>query len=59
MNGVQEEEVVDIDLKDPDVAKAANLIQGRFRGKLGRKGFGVKKKVMRCNILYWSLVIVE
>ena len=53
MNGVEEE--VDIDLKDPDVAKAANLIQGRFRGKMGRKGFGVKKKVDLYLSYFWSI----
>ena len=33
----QPEEEVDIDLNDPEVAKAASKIQGVFRGKFGRK----------------------
>ena len=40
----EQEEEVDIDLRDPEVAAAANKIQATFRGKMARKMF--KQKVL-------------
>lgn len=42
-NPAGQEEEIDIDLNDPEVAAAANKIQAKFRGKLGRKMFGKKE----------------
>ena len=39
----EEEEVIDIDLDDPEVQAAANMIQAKFKGKFKGK-FGMKKK---------------
>ena len=45
----EEEEEVDIDLNDPEVAAAANKIQATFRGKMARK-FGKKQVWYRSSV---------
>ena len=50
---VEAEEEVDIDLSDPDVSKAALMIQSGFRGRLARK------QVLQNKVSAWKEVLVS